>query len=445
MKKISAVLLCAISIGALIFSSSVFAKPKRPRKPEPPKPPVITKPKAGELPKTGEYEFTGIPCSQKIIRYSWQMHFGTRAARKIRTFKKSTRTKIAPYYKRRQKKTIYPKPRELYKVKPNPFATVFRVYVPKHYDGKTPFGVFFFYRGGLMSNPLIQSWRPFLDKHNLIFVSARNAGNKAQEVTRYMASVNAIDQLRYAGYNLAKDRFYIGGFSGGGKMASRVAYANPEIYCGLFAAGGILPPIKDKIKYLKMGPGCAIPRSALRIAQKRLKIVSMTGEKDEMFPPEYNSAICQSIKKKRFNVTAITIKGINHNIPPAKHYEKYISKFDADGMKNIEKYYKQAKKHIKSKKKGKALLVLAKAIAFSGLKPDSKIHKEISAEYNKLYSEWETGVKKLENLLDPLDYKTAKKQYQKFCRKWAPYSNSYKKNYKNHLMAARKAARKKKK
>jgi dienelactone hydrolase len=96
-------------------------------------------------------------------------------------------------------------------------------------------------------------WKAALDERGLIFVSADRSGNDATDLGRRapLALIGAENVMRR--YPVDPDRVFVAGFSGGARVAMRLAVAYPDLFrAGLLIAGsdplgegGIPPPGKD--------------------------------------------------------------------------------------------------------------------------------------------------------------------------------------------------------
>jgi len=114
-------------------------------------------------------------------------------------------------------------------------------------------------------------WPPVLDRHGMIFVVAANAGNETKTLDRreplaVLAAVNVM-----ARYRVDRARVYVGGFSGGSRVALRTALGYPDLFRGaLLEAGsdpiGVIPPP---------------PPDLLRRFQETVRLVYLTGSRDQ--------------------------------------------------------------------------------------------------------------------------------------------------------------------
>jgi hypothetical protein len=94
-------------------------------------------------------------------------------------------------------------------------------------------------------------WSSILDEHGMIFVSAARSGNEDNVLDRRipLALLGAYNVMQR--YSIDPDRVYIGGFSGGSRVALRTALAYPDLFRGALLNAGsdaigsgdmVLPP-----------------------------------------------------------------------------------------------------------------------------------------------------------------------------------------------------------
>ena len=81
-------------------------------------------------------------------------------------------------------------------------------------------------------------WASVLNKHGVIFVSASKSGNEENVLDRRipLALLGAFNMMQ--SYPIAQDRVYIGGFSGGSRVAMRVALGYPDLFHGAVLNAG---------------------------------------------------------------------------------------------------------------------------------------------------------------------------------------------------------------
>jgi pimeloyl-ACP methyl ester carboxylesterase len=109
----------------------------------------------------------------------------------------------------------------------------FRVRIPQN---AAKSGVLVFVKP-IDSGELPHGWGPALDKANLIWVAADGYGNdhpRAQRILAAMAAANLIESLQA----VDKNRVYIAGMSGGGRIASQISTRFPRRFDGaLYVVG----------------------------------------------------------------------------------------------------------------------------------------------------------------------------------------------------------------
>ena len=114
-----------------------------------------------------------------------------------------------------------------------------QVYVPDNYQPGDPAGLMV-YVSPSNSGAIPRAWKPVLDRHNMIWISADQSGNKVSVVRR---AIFALVALTVAGshYDIDNQRVYLSGFSGGGKVAGMVAAKYPQLFNGAIFNSGINP------------------------------------------------------------------------------------------------------------------------------------------------------------------------------------------------------------
>jgi predicted esterase len=115
----------------------------------------------------------------------------------------------------------------------------FAVYVPSHPPARG-YGLLVFIPAR-QNAMLPRGWVAILDRHGVIFVSAANSGNEANALDRreplaLLAAHNIMQRFR-----VDPERVYIGGFSGGSRVALRLALGYPDVFRGAFLNAGSDP------------------------------------------------------------------------------------------------------------------------------------------------------------------------------------------------------------
>lgn len=173
---------------------------------------------------------------------------------------------------------------------------------------------------------LPDGWASVLDRYGVIFVSADHSGNEDNVVARRIplavtAAANAI-----ALYKVDPSRVWVGGFSGGAKVAIRVALAWPDLFSGALLNSGSDP----------IG-GAAIPlppQTLFDRFQSLARLVYVTGELDSAaIPEDANSS--QSLRQWCvFDVASVPMPRLGHAaaVSPAlsRALEMLINKASSD-------------------------------------------------------------------------------------------------------------------
>jgi len=117
----------------------------------------------------------------------------------------------------------------------DPAGETFEVYVPPPAAGagaaEAPYGVFVWVsptaNGGLTDREMI----PVLDATRTIWIGANRSGNPRPRGDRIRLALDAA-AAAIRTYPVDPDRVYVGGYSGGGRMASSLALLYPEVFRG---------------------------------------------------------------------------------------------------------------------------------------------------------------------------------------------------------------------
>lgn len=118
-----------------------------------------------------------------------------------------------------------------------------------------------------------RQWLATLERHHTIFVSAAHSGNDIDVLNRreplaLLAVYNVMQR-----YHVDPDRIYIGGFSGGSKVALRLALAYPDLFRGVLLEAGSEPIGTSAIPLP--------PADLLHYFQQSTRVVYLTGARDD--------------------------------------------------------------------------------------------------------------------------------------------------------------------
>ncbi len=116
-------------------------------------------------------------------------------------------------------------------------------------------------------------WIPALDRHDMILVTPANSGNDANTVDRREPLALLAAQNAMAQYPVDPQQVYIGGLSGGSRVALRLALGYPDVFHGALLNAGS-DPIGNADLPLP-------PAELLRRFQDSMRLVYVTGERDD--------------------------------------------------------------------------------------------------------------------------------------------------------------------
>jgi pimeloyl-ACP methyl ester carboxylesterase len=175
---------------------------------------------------------------------------------------------------------------------------------------------------------LPSGWARVLDKHGMIFVSASNSGNSEKTLDRRipLALLGAYNIMQR--YPVDKDRVYVGGLSGGSRVAMRVALSFPDLFHGALLNAGSDP----------IGNGQAIlPQADLLQLFQSTRLVYVTGTADTWnFENDVGSR--QSMNDWCvFQTFTESMQRAGHEIAPPAALDHALSTLDARAAPDAEK------------------------------------------------------------------------------------------------------------
>lgn len=169
----------------------------------------------------------------------------------------------------RTHKTLSPYPLDLTKERflvyvpsaaPPPNGYALLVFVPPWEQASIPF-----------------DWSLQLDRYGVIFVTPAHAGNAQAVLSRRVPLALAAEANIARDYPVDRNRIYIGGFSGGSRVALRIALGFPDIFHGALLNAGADPlGVADPWG----GPDTLPSRDLFLRFQRSTRLVYVTGELD---------------------------------------------------------------------------------------------------------------------------------------------------------------------
>ena len=152
-------------------------------------------------------------------------------------------------------------------------------------------------------------WAATLDRQGVIFVSAARSGNDASVLARreplaLLAAHNLMQR-----YPVDPERVYVGGFSGGARVAMRLALGYPDLFRGAILNAGSDPIGGAEIPLP--------PRDLFMRFQSSTRLVYVTGERDDPHVSD-DSVSMQSMRHWCvFGLESFTTPFVGHTVADA--------------------------------------------------------------------------------------------------------------------------------
>ena len=118
-----------------------------------------------------------------------------------------------------------------------------------------------------------QGWAPVLDRHGMILVGAAKSGNEEDVIDRRMPLALLAAQNMLRRYPVDPQRLYVGGFSGGSRVALHLALDYPDLFRGALLNAG-----SDAIGDAQIA---LPPRELFARFQESMRLVYLSGERDQ--------------------------------------------------------------------------------------------------------------------------------------------------------------------
>jgi hypothetical protein len=171
------------------------------------------------------------------------------------------------------------------------------------------------------SSYLPAGWASVLNKHGVIFVSASKSGNDENVLDRRipLALLGAFNVMQL--YPVAKDRVYIGGFSGGSRVALRVALGYPDLFHGAMLNAG-----SDRLGSEQL----LLPAADLfNQFQSSIRLVYITGSEDSSIIQTDIASRDSAYELCVFGTTTHTMIRVGHEIADPASLDRELSTLSA--------------------------------------------------------------------------------------------------------------------
>jgi dienelactone hydrolase len=169
-------------------------------------------------------------------------------------------------------------------------------------------------------------WIPVLDKHGLIFITGAKSGNSASVLDRRepiaLLAVANIMQM----YKVDSRRVYVGGFSGGARVALRIALGYPDVFHGALLNAGS-DPIGDAQIPLP-------PVDLMRMFRDSTRLVYVTGA-DDTLHLQMDSHSRQSMREWcALNLDTVLTPHVAHEFAGATALDRALAALERPTLSN---------------------------------------------------------------------------------------------------------------
>lgn len=159
-------------------------------------------------------------------------------------------------------------------------------------------------------------WIPVLDRNHVIFVTAAGSGNDAGVLDRrdplaLLAAFNVMQR-----YRVDPARVYVGGFSGGSRVALRLALAYPDLFRGALLDAGSDPIGTAQIPLP--------PSELLHRFQQSSRIVFLTGSDDAIRQAQLARSAESLRRWCAFDTDSVTLLHADHVLADAADFAQAL-------------------------------------------------------------------------------------------------------------------------
>lgn len=161
------------------------------------------------------------------------------------------------------------------------------------------------------------AWISVLDEKGVIFASAEHSGNNTDVRTRreplaLIAAANLIQE-----YHVDPSRVFVGGFSGGGQVAMRLALAYPDLFRGAFMNSGSEPIGSMQVP--------VPPGDLFRKFQDDSRLFFVVGDRDATRPAIQNTSVQSALDWCVSHVDHRVVMNMGHDVAGAGAFESGLS------------------------------------------------------------------------------------------------------------------------
>ena len=184
-----------------------------------------------------------------------------------------------------------------------------------------------------------RAWLPILEERSLLWIGANSAGNRRSPPDRINLALDAADYITRR-FGVPGNKLYVGGFSGGARVAAEAALLYPDVFAGgLFIGGADYFRVirSSDPRWSSWEPAFyAPPPSLLATARECGRYLFVAGTRD--FNRYLVRDVHDALAADGFSGTEfIEVPGLGHALPPGEWFDQAASRlFDwirrADGL-----------------------------------------------------------------------------------------------------------------
>ncbi len=207
----------------------------------------------------------------------------------------------------------------------------FRIRVPRGYDAEKPAGLLV-WMDATSSGRVPKDWDRVVDAANLITVAPNGAGDSALIWNRAGLALAAVAGIE-GRYAIDPKRVYVAGVGVGGRMASRLAIAWPDVFRGALCASGAayFLPLQDPDNARASWPARVKKPSPrlLRMGRDRTRFVLLAGSEDK------DRGLCRALAQHMAevgefrSVTYLEVPGRGEHTPDEVWFRRALEALDA--------------------------------------------------------------------------------------------------------------------
>lgn len=203
----------------------------------------------------------------------------------------------------------------------------FTIIFPPHAASR-PVGVLVWVSHDDEGAPPVEAWREVLARRRIVWAGLNGAGNHVDGRERARRAIEALIKIdRVPALRVDADRWYVGGFSGGARVASLAAMEYAHSFKGAVLAGGVGyfrdVPVKADGQVLR-----AVFEEPPKWGYARHnRFALVVGAEDEWRNPAL--AVAERMRRDDFeHVAAFEVPDLGHEPPPAEWFDKAMEFID---------------------------------------------------------------------------------------------------------------------